>query len=233
MVPIADAGDNKYNEYMIIDGKVEPVGSWEVDLTDYATKQEVANTVESINTKFTAVDNELTRIDNKAEPNVIAEVDESFKIENRKLSLAAIPSTINLAENESLLGKFVQQDSTKDLVSTGEIAKLSTVEANAEKNIIDSIDKAEFNITEDIERKLSINIVSGAKVNLQTNEDFKAVTLSIADINNNISTMSDQLSTTETQLQTINNTLANVNTALTNMDTRLDAVESAVTWMDL
>jgi hypothetical protein len=28
--------DNKYNEYIVIDGKVEPVGSWEVDLSGYA-----------------------------------------------------------------------------------------------------------------------------------------------------------------------------------------------------
>lgn len=233
MVPTEIAGSNKYNEYMVIDGKVEPVGSWEVDLDDYATKDEVNQSVTDINTQLTAVNNELARIDAKAEPNIITDVDDNFKIENKKLSLVSVASTINLAENESLLKLFVKQDSKKDLVDTNEIAKLVTVAAHAEKNIINAVDANEFNISDDIERKLSIKAVSGAKVNLQTNEDFKTVVLNIDDINKNISTMSTKLSTTETQLQTINNTLATVNTALTNMDTRLDAVEQSVTWINL
>lgn len=43
MVPKADAGDaDKYDEYMVIDGAIEPVGDWAVDLSDYQKKQEGA-----------------------------------------------------------------------------------------------------------------------------------------------------------------------------------------------
>lgn len=42
MIAIPDAsGENKYQEYIVIDGKVEQVGSWQVDLSDYAKKEEV------------------------------------------------------------------------------------------------------------------------------------------------------------------------------------------------
>lgn len=33
--------DNKYNEYIVIDGEIEPVGSWEVNLSDYAKKTDL------------------------------------------------------------------------------------------------------------------------------------------------------------------------------------------------
>lgn len=43
MVPKADAaGDQNYDEYMVIDGKWEKIGDTKVDLTDYALKTEVA-----------------------------------------------------------------------------------------------------------------------------------------------------------------------------------------------
>lgn len=247
MVPSQlDNVDNKYYEYIVIETKstneegietvskaFERVGSWEVNLNDYATKVEVSNSVDGINTQLTAINNELARVDAKAEPNIITDVDDNFKIENKKLSLVSVSSKIDLAQNESLLNLFVQKETNKDLVDVSEIAKLVTVAANAERNIINTIDDNEFIITGDIERKLSIKTVSGAKVDLQANEDFKTVVLNINDINKNISTMSTKLSTTETQLQTINNTLATVNTALTNMDNRLDAVEQSVTWVEL
>jgi hypothetical protein len=42
--------DNKYYEYILIDGVFEPVGSWEVDLSNYATKGEVSSVDTKINT---------------------------------------------------------------------------------------------------------------------------------------------------------------------------------------
>lgn len=43
MVPKADAGDaDKYDEYIVIDGAIEAVGDWTVDLSDYQQKQEGA-----------------------------------------------------------------------------------------------------------------------------------------------------------------------------------------------
>lgn len=41
MVPKANAGDgDKYDEYMVIDGAVEKVGDWAVDLSGYVQKEE-------------------------------------------------------------------------------------------------------------------------------------------------------------------------------------------------
>lgn len=42
--------DNKYYEYILINGIFEPVGSWEVDLKDYATKADLSKTESALNT---------------------------------------------------------------------------------------------------------------------------------------------------------------------------------------
>jgi hypothetical protein len=100
MVPIGVTDyDNKYDEYIVIDGVIEPVGNWSVDLSDYATKDEV-NT--ALATKVTAVEGsrlmteaeglKLERIEGGAQVNFINSVDEvALKVENKKLSLLDIP----------------------------------------------------------------------------------------------------------------------------------------------
>ena len=43
LVPRADAQEGSgYGEYLVIDGSVEKVGDWSVDLSGYATKEELA-----------------------------------------------------------------------------------------------------------------------------------------------------------------------------------------------
>lgn len=49
--------DDKYDEYVVIDGIVEKVGSWEVDLSNYATKDEII--INSVSNDFTINDKQL------------------------------------------------------------------------------------------------------------------------------------------------------------------------------
>ncbi len=233
MVPTGAETDNKYYEYIVIDGIIEPVGTWEVDLSDYVTKKDAQTTQEEINVKITAINNELMRIDAKAEPNIITSVDDNFKITDKKLQLVAVSANIDLSQNESLIAAFVKKDANKDLVSNAEIEKLSTVAANAERNIINSIDETEFSITGAIERKLSVKKISGSKVNLQDNDDFVTVASGITTINTNLSTLSGEVNNITSQLSTINSNITNTNTRIDNVSTRLSAVEQSITWTDL
>lgn len=59
-----------YDEYMVIDGKLEAIGSLDVDLTDYATKDEVLE----INTKVTNLLSSVGEINTKV-TNLITKVD--------------------------------------------------------------------------------------------------------------------------------------------------------------
>ena len=51
---------NKYIEYLYVEGVLEQIGSWETDLSDYATKEEV-------NTLSTSIGNISSRVENLEE----------------------------------------------------------------------------------------------------------------------------------------------------------------------
>lgn len=249
MVPTGlTSDDNKYNEYIVIETKItdedgdevtvkvlEPVGSWEVDLSDYLLKIDASAAHKDIADQLTAISNELSRIDGIAELNIINSVDASFAIdEHRELSLVSVPNDVDLSNNTSLINWFVRIDDDKDLVKKTEIAKLLTVSFDAEKNIINDINTDEFSLTDSIERKLQINKIDGAKIeNLHNNAEFIVVVNDISTINDNIATMSTQMLTTSQQLVTINKTLTDLNTTVANMDDRLSDIERSVIWIDL
>ena len=206
-------GDNKYDEYIIVnkafvdseDGEeillkiIEKVGSWEVNLDSYATKQHVEDNYVKLVPGHSLVDDEqikkLLDLSPDAEANVINSVSDEFSITDKKLELVSIPNTINLSTNVSLLNLFVQKGNDGDrLIHSDEITKLFGIEAEAERNKIISVSN-EFTI--DNNRQLSLQSVDGTKItNLSQNEDFKlvstAATTSQADIKN-ITNMLNQL----------------------------------------
>jgi hypothetical protein len=69
LVPNNTIGDNKYDEYIIIDGALEKVGDWAVDLSDYVKKD--GNKVLSTN-DYTNEDKAKVQ---ESEKNVINSVD--------------------------------------------------------------------------------------------------------------------------------------------------------------
>ena len=47
LVPTGNLSGNLYDEYMVIDNQLEPVGSWEVNLNDYITNNELTSVLEN------------------------------------------------------------------------------------------------------------------------------------------------------------------------------------------
>ena len=227
--------DNKYYEYIFINGVFEPVGTWEVNLEDYATKEEVNSTVTSINNSLNTINQKIQNVESNAEHNYINSVSSSFNVDgNRQLTLISIPTTIDLSSNVSLLNTFVKRDKDKDLVLKTEIEKLLTVKENAEENFIKSVDENEFSVTGDIERKLSIKTIEGQKItNLKDNSEFAEVVADIQTINDNLGNVETEVSTVKSQLATINTSLTTMNTTITNLTNRLSDVEEAITWQEL
>lgn len=104
MVKVSDAANDKYDEYLWVEGALEKVGAWEVDLTDYATKVEVESKVdkkdgyELISSSDIA---KLANIEDGAQVNLIDSVDEiEFNVVNKHLSLNSISMSkvTNLAD---------------------------------------------------------------------------------------------------------------------------------------
>ena len=109
--------DNKYYEYILINGIFEPVGSWEIDLSQYAKKEEVKNSldkkvdvVEGSRLMTEAEGEKLAALKVEAEKNYISSVANEFKVEEGKLELVSIgqDKITGLTETLSNIdGKFV------------------------------------------------------------------------------------------------------------------------------
>lgn len=157
MVPtglIAD--DDKYDEYMIIDGFIEKVGSWEVDLKDYAKTKDVndaldkkVDIVEGSRLMTEEEGQKLSNISENAEKNYISSVSEELIVEQGKLSVNEIAqSKVNglinkLSEITVALENKVDEDENARLITLDEIEKLSSI-----KDLIQSVDTDKFTIDE-------------------------------------------------------------------------------------
>lgn len=152
LVPIADAAENSnnlYDEYMVIEGKLEKVGDWKVDLSDYATVEsvnalttEVGDKVDKVEGKSLVSDTEITKlagIAEGAEVNYVKSVEEAQLAvdEAGKLSITGVnhslvkgvkdkagsDATLQAALDEKLvqndLAKYISTDDTLILDCNG------------------------------------------------------------------------------------------------------------------
>lgn len=129
--------DNKYYEYIVIDGKVEPVGSWEVDLSGYAKTAEVTAALDLKVDK--AVDSrlmteaegaKLAGIAEGAQVNIIDAVDGTyFEISTdgkKQLTLKDI-SASKVTDLSDLLDKKVDKVEGSRLITNEEVVKLESL----------------------------------------------------------------------------------------------------------
>jgi len=158
MVPTGlQADDDKYDEYIIIDGKLEKVGSWEVDLAPYATIEyvddELAKKVDAQEGSRLMTDEEgakLKNIEDGAEKNYINSTSAEFSVtEDGELSLAQIAQTKvaglvdKLNEIIAALDEKVDEEEGSRLITASEISKLESI-----KDLIQSVDTNKFTIDE-------------------------------------------------------------------------------------
>ena len=151
------ADDDKYDEYMIIDGFIEKVGSWEVDLKDYAKIKDVndaldkkVDVIENSRLITNAEGEKLAGIAEGAEKNYISSVNNEFKVEQGKLSVSEIAQSkvsglINkLSEITTALDNKVDEDENARLITSNEVEKLASI-----KDLIQSVDTDKFTIDKD------------------------------------------------------------------------------------
>lgn len=210
LVPVLEGLVNDlYDEYMVIDGNIERLGSWEVNLDNYATKDDLKGKVDKVDGYgliSTAQTTKLDSVEEGAQRNVINTVSDEFEVTDGKLKLINLPNTVNIANHETILSlqSGIESKVTivpgKSLVSDTLIAKLEAMDAEGEKNVINAVNESELAVDEN--RTLSIVSVSGSKIaELNLNEDFR-------NLSNNVDSLS-------TDLADLNNSLQSLNTNLT------------------
>lgn len=156
---------NKYREYMVIDGVLEQVGNWEVNLDDYFTESELETYLEGY---YTEDEIKAILADYAKTAELEVEFEKYYSIEqiDNKLSTYYTSEKVN-----ELLGNYVLAETGKSLVEDIEIAKLKTVFEYAEPNYIKSV-SSNFAVSE--AGKLELNTISIGQVeNLQEALDNK------------------------------------------------------------
>lgn len=185
MISTESEGDDKYDEYLYIDGALEKVGSWKVNLDDYVKTEDIENTLSEY-VKVEDIENtlsgyvkaedgkrliteeegeKLNSIPSDAEKNIIADVSNDFTIDdNRTLILNEIAQS-----KISGLSQFVTDTASdiEELTSllSSKVDKaddgsrlINPTEINQLANLKDLIQSVDGNnFTLDSEGKLSLN----------------------------------------------------------------------------
>ena len=157
MVPTGfQSEDDKYDEYIILDGQIEKVGSWEVDLSDYVKEKDISilldkkvDKVEGSRLITAAESEKLRKIADEAEKNFITAVDSNFSVVDGQLNLNLLAQSKidGLVSDLDTIVKSIENKVEKEngsrLIHSEEIDKLVSI-----KDLIKNIDTEKFSLSE-------------------------------------------------------------------------------------
>ncbi len=241
LVPALDGLSNDvYDEYMVIDNVIERMGSWEVDLDQYATKEDLAGKVDAVPGSRLITANEayiLGSIEEGAQPNYINEVSENFIVEEGKLKIVSLPTTIDLSESAAFsnliagLDDKVDKVPGKSLIADTLIQKLAALDPDAEYNVINGASD-EFHIDED--RVISIVGVDGSKIiNLSANAEFSDVKSQVQSVVSDIDLLNSSLDTIQRNMSIMQ---INLNDMYGDVEANKESIQDILdilTWQEL
>lgn len=221
--------DNKYYEYMVIEidvvdeegisttiRKVEQVGSWEVNLTDYVKKSDLTTVknelIEDLNEK---VDKVYYIVEN--EDGTTSQVEGTLLTPEEKAKLAGlsvnpdgsvgISGTVN-AENVQGLGTWITQNGNTYIQNLGENNLSENIKEKL--NYITAVDGTSFTVTNGT---LHLNEISADKVT-------------------GLSTLVTKVGNLEASLKALDETVNNETSGLSAVNTRVLALENTVNSLD-
>lgn len=250
MVPSGlTADDNKYYEWMLINGAFEQVGSWEVDLSAYAKKTDLDGKVDVREGYSLVADLEIAKLATvhaNAEENFIKSAGSEFNVDdNGNVTLVAVPNNIDLSQNETVklintgLGTKVTAEEGYSLVSDELIEKLDNLPDDAEKNVINAVNETEFQIDEN--RTLSIVSVAATKItDLASNAEFADVLSAVSSLNDDLGDTIESLASlgitvnsNAAAITTLTSDLSTLTGRVSDAEIDIAALQDALTWKDL
>ncbi len=166
MVPTGlQAEDDKYDEYMVIDGIIEKVGSWEVNLSDYAKKSDLDTKVNvDINARLMALTEgeKLAGIEAGAQVNIINSISSDFAIDlenNKKLTLKQGYTLLSPDDQIKLSKLVIGEDESLEISGTVNADNVQGLEEWLNKNagVIDGL--SENNLDDELYTKLTSSML--------------------------------------------------------------------------
>lgn len=236
-------GNDKYDEYMVFEGKLEKVGAWDISLDDYALKTDLNDKVDKEEGKSLVADTEIAKlatVAENAEENYIKSVSDKFTVDtDGKLdlktltvdSIDGLSDELNKKLEEDDLTTWVEnnKETLPGLFDSESKEKLDGIEAGAQKNLFDKVNESQFEIVETDEGQTQLNVKEISISHVANLEDFlnkKVETETFEELEedvNSISTTVDGLSTSITE---INGSITTINGNIENLT---QSIESAVT----
>lgn len=172
MVPNVETGN--YDEYMVINGELEKVGDWTIDLSDYATTSDLEKKVDKVDGYrliSEAEANKLSGIENGAQENYIKDVDSEFsvdtdgklhletisqdKVDNLSADLTVIRDDVSYTQTQ--LSKKVDKVNGSRLMTEEEGEKLANIQ-----DLIKGVNGTNFSVT--AEGELNLKDIDQSKV---------------------------------------------------------------------
>jgi hypothetical protein len=87
--------DEHYDEYMYINGAIEKVGDWKVNLDDYATKAELQSAVSSLTPEINGHESRITDLESTVSSITSSVSSHDSRLSGLDASLAALTSTVS------------------------------------------------------------------------------------------------------------------------------------------
>lgn len=197
MIPTDDSSTGDlYDEYMIIDGAIEKVGEWTVDLSDYVTKD--------------ALDTELEGyISNSALDTKLADYVSEGELETELQNYASL-SELAL----SLSGK-VDKEEGKRLITEEEAQKLKNLSVSGEENFVKSV-TSDFTVSDTGELSLNKNTLdlSTNTIITELNNKIKAVENDSSSNAASLAALEGSINANTSSIETLQNTVSGLDTAI-------------------
>ncbi len=181
------AGQDKYQEYMIIDGTPTIIGDTSTNLSDYATTESVNASIAAVNQTITDKDTAMgARVDSVAEDLATDKADlASFKTTVSTTYQTKEDAATDKSTLETALGAKAAQSDLEALQTTvgnqgNEIKTLQTADTRfesrikaledvgAQKNLVNSVEETEFSV--DTTGKLFVKAIAQSKISGLTAE---------------------------------------------------------------
>lgn len=124
-----DTDENKYDEYVVINDKLEKVGSWAVDLSDYAKSTELQELQTVVDENQKELTSSLQTIQDTLAKAVISANEDNFAINNGHLTLVSVKADQIAGDVSSL--QYIKSVSTDFRVNGAGLLSLHSVSASA------------------------------------------------------------------------------------------------------
>lgn len=229
---------DKYDEYIVIDGNIEKIGSWEINLDDYATKEDLKKKVDKVEGYGLISDEDVEKlegIEEGAEKNYISSVEEAqFQVIEGKLKLIAVQQNIIAGLADTLKGKVDVIEgkglSTNDF--TNELkAKLESIpvaDLNAALSKVNALDKDIYGYQDEEGNEVPGLIAVVPQLQNELNTLTQTVNTNSGSIQTLNSTVGTLTQTVNTLAQTVNGfvdtyvSIANFNAVVGDLDSMLE-----------